>query len=258
MIFTLKNISPVTIPPNNIMTLNINGEYTIDDVSYNLPILDTVLLITDSLRLGQSLHVEAKNISLPEAISNIFFTYNVQAIFENTKYNQTFYQSLQYLKQADRAEDYFNAQYMYNQIENVWDKKSNVSRTFAYINFKLCYPYSFLFETVFENGTSSKSIFETKSVTPSRYFSDVRLDVENPDLSMFEDKSEVIIPNHFILCLLESPEAHFNFEKMSSTSQKQYVDYVYGAKSLEAQARRMTKSIEKLEKGLKYHEKDEE
>jgi len=193
MDFSINNISTVSIPPNTIMTLNVNGEYTIDNVSYNLPLLDTVLLITDSLRLGQSLHVEAKNISLPEAISNIFFTYNVQAIFENTKYNQTFYQSLQYLKQADRAEDYFNAQYMYNQIENVCDKKSNVSRTFAYINFKLCYPDSFLFETVFENGTSSKSIFETKSVTPSRYFSDVRLDVENPDLSMFEDKSEVFI-----------------------------------------------------------------
>ena len=77
-------------------------------------------------------------------------------------------------------------------------------------------------------------------------------------VTLFEDQSEVIIPNDFILCLLESQEAHFNFEKMSSTSQKQYVDYVYGAKSLEAQARRMTKSIEKLEKGLKYHEKDEE
>lgn len=77
-------------------------------------------------------------------------------------------------------------------------------------------------------------------------------------VTLFEDQSEVIIPNDFILCLLESPEAHFNFEKMSSTSQKQYIDYVYGAKSLEAQARRMTKSIEKLEKGLKYHEKDEE
>ncbi|MBK8052883.1 MAG: DUF1905 domain-containing protein [Saprospiraceae bacterium] len=77
-------------------------------------------------------------------------------------------------------------------------------------------------------------------------------------ITLYEDHSEVVIPNDFWLCLLESPEAHFYFEKMSATSQKQYVDYVYGAKSLEAQARRMTKSIEKLEKGLKYHEKNEE
>jgi hypothetical protein len=44
---------------------------------------------------------------------------------------------------------------------------------------------------------------------------------------------------------------------MSETSKKQYVDYVYSVKSLDAQARRMTKTIEKLERGLKYHEQEE-
>ena len=76
-------------------------------------------------------------------------------------------------------------------------------------------------------------------------------------ITLFEDKSEIVIPDDFLVCLYESPQAQFNFEKMSATSQKQYVDYVYGAKSMEAQARRMTKTIEKLEKGLKYHEKED-
>ncbi|MBK8633534.1 MAG: YdeI/OmpD-associated family protein [Saprospiraceae bacterium] len=77
------------------------------------------------------------------------------------------------------------------------------------------------------------------------------------DIVLFEDKSEIEIPVDFLTCLYESPKAQFHFEKMSGTSQKQYVDYVFGAKSLDAQARRMAKSIEKLEKGLKYHEKEE-
>ncbi len=77
------------------------------------------------------------------------------------------------------------------------------------------------------------------------------------DIVLFEDKSEIEIPVDFLTCLYESPKAKFHFEKMSGTSQKQYVDYVFGAKSLDAQARRMARTIEKLEKGLKYHEKEE-
>lgn len=74
---------------------------------------------------------------------------------------------------------------------------------------------------------------------------------------LFEDKSEIVIPDEFLLCLEDSPTANANFDKMSTTSQKQYVDYVYSVKSLDARARRMTKTIEKLEKGLKYHQSED-
>lgn len=73
---------------------------------------------------------------------------------------------------------------------------------------------------------------------------------------LYEDKSEIVIPDEFLLCLEDYPQARFHFKKMSTTSQKQYIDYVYGTKSLDARTRRMTKTIEKLEKGLKYHEKE--
>ena len=76
-------------------------------------------------------------------------------------------------------------------------------------------------------------------------------------LTLYEDTSAVEIPDEFLICLYESPQARFHFESLSLTSQKQYVDYVFAAKSHEARARRLTKSIEKLEKGLKYHETDE-
>lgn len=76
-------------------------------------------------------------------------------------------------------------------------------------------------------------------------------------ITLYEDNSDVIIPDEFLICINESPMAALNFNKMSETSKKQYVDFVYAAKSLDARARRITKTIEKLEKGLKYHEKEE-
>lgn len=76
-------------------------------------------------------------------------------------------------------------------------------------------------------------------------------------VTLYEDNSEVIIPDEFLICVNESPMAAFNFDKMSETSKKQYVDYVYAAKSLDARTRRLAKTIDKLEKGLKYHEKED-
>ncbi|MBK6364104.1 MAG: DUF1905 domain-containing protein [Saprospiraceae bacterium] len=76
------------------------------------------------------------------------------------------------------------------------------------------------------------------------------------DIVLYEDKSEPHIPEEFLMCLLDSPLAKHHFDNMSKTSQKQYVDYVYEAKSMDARARRIGKTIEKLEKGLKYHEKE--
>lgn len=78
------------------------------------------------------------------------------------------------------------------------------------------------------------------------------------DIILYGDYSEMVIPESFLLCLLENPKAKHYFDAMSTTSQKQFVDYIFAAKSVEAQARRMTKSLEKLEKGLKYHQNDEE
>jgi hypothetical protein len=78
------------------------------------------------------------------------------------------------------------------------------------------------------------------------------------EVVLYEDTSDIVIPDEFLLCVYESPQAKFHFDKMSDTSKKQYVDYVYAAKSLDARTRRLTRTIEKLEKGLKYHEKDDD
>jgi len=74
-------------------------------------------------------------------------------------------------------------------------------------------------------------------------------------IQLFEDHSPVVIPDELKMILADFPSAADFFYKLSSTSQKQYIDYIYGVKSEEARERRITKTIEKLELGLKYHEK---
>ncbi len=71
---------------------------------------------------------------------------------------------------------------------------------------------------------------------------------------LYADNSEIIIPTEFSLCLQESPLAEGFFNRISSTSQKQYVDWIYAAKSVETRAARIAKAIQKMEQGLKYHQ----
>jgi bifunctional DNA-binding transcriptional regulator/antitoxin component of YhaV-PrlF toxin-antitoxin module len=72
---------------------------------------------------------------------------------------------------------------------------------------------------------------------------------------LYEDHSEVVIPDEFLLCLADYPTALHFFEKLSATSQKQFVDHIYSSKNLETRGRRIAQAIEKLEQGLKWHEK---
>lgn len=77
-------------------------------------------------------------------------------------------------------------------------------------------------------------------------------------VTLYIDDSELVIPEEFYLCLLDHPTSMANFDQLTSTSKKQYIDYVMDAKTFETRARRMTNTIVKLEKGLKYHESDRE
>lgn len=74
-------------------------------------------------------------------------------------------------------------------------------------------------------------------------------------IKLYEDNSPLDIPEEFELILQDFPSAKEFFYRLSETSQKQYIDYIYSVKSDDAKDRRITKTIEKLELGLKYHEK---
>jgi hypothetical protein len=75
---------------------------------------------------------------------------------------------------------------------------------------------------------------------------------------LYHDDSPLIIPDEFLVCLMESPKAHSVFQSFSETSQKHYIDWIYDSKSLETRVNRMAKTIEKLEKGLKLYQPIEE
>jgi hypothetical protein len=73
-------------------------------------------------------------------------------------------------------------------------------------------------------------------------------------IMLFHDDSPLVIPDEFLICLLESPKAHAVFQSFRETSQKHYVDWVYDTKNLTTRANRIAKTIEKLEKGLKLYQ----
>lgn len=76
---------------------------------------------------------------------------------------------------------------------------------------------------------------------------------------LYYDDSPLVIPDDFLVCLLESPKAYSFFQSISDSSKKHYIDWVYESKSLETRVNRIAKAIEKLEMGLKlYQTRDDE
>ncbi len=71
---------------------------------------------------------------------------------------------------------------------------------------------------------------------------------------LHHDDSPVVIPEEFLVCLMESPKAYAVFQSFRETSQKHYVDWIYETKYLETRVNRIAKAIEKLERGLKLYQ----
>lgn len=84
----------------------------------------------------------------------------------------------------------------------------------------------------------------------------IKKDVGNTvNLVLYPDDSVVEIPIEFKECIANEPKAEAFFNNLSSTSQKQYVDWIYDTKNVETRANRIAKALQKMELGLKYHEK---
>jgi hypothetical protein len=78
------------------------------------------------------------------------------------------------------------------------------------------------------------------------------------NITLYHDDSPVVIPEEFLMCLLESPKAYEVFQSFRETSQKHYIDWIYESKSVETRVNRMAKAVGKLEKGLKLYQQIEE
>jgi hypothetical protein len=74
-------------------------------------------------------------------------------------------------------------------------------------------------------------------------------------IEIYPDNSSYEIPEEFLFCLQDSPPALTYFNSISETSKKQYIDWIYAAKSNGTRIERMSKAIEKLALKKKYHEK---
>jgi hypothetical protein len=74
-------------------------------------------------------------------------------------------------------------------------------------------------------------------------------------VEIYLDDSSYEIPEEFITCLQDSASALSYFNSISETSKKQYIDWIYAAKSNGTKIERMSKAIEKMALGKKYHEK---
>ena len=66
-----------------------------------------------------------------------------------------------------------------------------------------------------------------------------------------------MIPDELLVCLLDAPKAHAFFKTLTESAQKHYIDWIYEAKRFETKVNRISKTIERLEKGLKMYDIDD-
>lgn len=73
---------------------------------------------------------------------------------------------------------------------------------------------------------------------------------------LFPDDEPREIPEEFTECLNDSPEAKKYFRTLTESEQHYYIKWIYSAKKEETKIERMAKSINRLERGLKFYVKD--
>jgi bifunctional DNA-binding transcriptional regulator/antitoxin component of YhaV-PrlF toxin-antitoxin module len=71
-------------------------------------------------------------------------------------------------------------------------------------------------------------------------------------IQLFTDNSEIVIPLEILESLEQSPKAFRFFNSLSDSNQKYYIDWIAEAKKPETKVERMLKTIEKLEKGVRF------
>ena len=76
---------------------------------------------------------------------------------------------------------------------------------------------------------------------------------------LYADESPLEIPEEIILCFKnESPKIYETFLNFTEGQQKSYIDWIYDAKTAATQAERIAKMMERLQKGLRWNEREKE
>jgi len=75
-------------------------------------------------------------------------------------------------------------------------------------------------------------------------------------ITLYPDDSPLEIPGELQMCLEDEPQALRFFNKLTDNERKYYIEWIYGAKQHETKINRMAKTIERLSRGLKLHDKE--
>lgn len=74
------------------------------------------------------------------------------------------------------------------------------------------------------------------------------------NIVLFEDDGPIEIPGEFLVCLRDEPQAHQIFINCSEGQQKEYIDWIYSAKTDATKVKRMAIAIDKLLHNKKFRE----
>lgn len=72
---------------------------------------------------------------------------------------------------------------------------------------------------------------------------------------LYEDDAPLEIPDEFMLCLKDEPQAFQHFMSFSEIEQRKYINWVYSVKSENLRIERMVKAINKIAAGEKFKAK---
>jgi hypothetical protein len=71
---------------------------------------------------------------------------------------------------------------------------------------------------------------------------------------LFKDDTPLEIPEEFLLCLEDEPNANAFFQKLSDSEKRYYIDWIYSSKKEETKIDRISKSLDRLRRRLKYYD----
>lgn len=69
---------------------------------------------------------------------------------------------------------------------------------------------------------------------------------------LFQDRDPLHIPDDFLQCLRDEPEAYKIFHSFNESNQKYYIDWIYSSKKEDTRIARMATSVDRIAKGLKF------
>jgi hypothetical protein len=74
---------------------------------------------------------------------------------------------------------------------------------------------------------------------------------------LYPDKDPIVVPPELEECLRDEPGAKKFFQSLSESEKKFYIEWIYNSKKEETRVRRIVKTIERLGKGLRLYDKEE-